>query len=202
MPGRARLSVLLLGAALLIAAAALVLNTIPPTVPGTAASEPIIRTSQLENDAQCFDRIERGQGWLQLCWATSRATDEADASQDYYTLHFYGSYQGLRWAVFGTDLVGEPSGGSYMMWPDFDVQGDCQAYSVDLGPVPHPPLSETLCGRLTAAHDVTNWRMIDTWTCRSCLAPDDTTKGIDLYNSVVVPADTIPEWDLFVDGGS
>ena len=82
-PGRARLPLLVFGAAILIAAGVLVLNTVPPPVPASAASAPITRTTGTGNDNGCVDRLQRGEGWLDVCWATIRDTSEADSTKDY-----------------------------------------------------------------------------------------------------------------------
>src|SRR5689334_9260269 len=138
-----------------------------PAVPPTAAASPIARTSGKPNDSGCADRTVVPGGWIQPCWAVSRVTAEADPQNDYYVLKLSATSEGLRWGVFATDLVGEPSNGAYSMWPEFDMEAECRSMTVDLGPVPNPP-TETLCGPLTVDKNFQTWTQRVIWTCSSC----------------------------------
>ena len=188
-------------AAVVLAAAASFVNTIPPTVPASAASTPSGRTTGTGTANGCLDRVQRGHGWVDACWATVRVTQEADPVKDYYFVKLFASYQGLRWAVFKTDLVGEPGDGGYAMWPYIDLGAECRSMRVDIPPVPETPI-ETLCGPLAVVRDDVTFTHSVTWTCRSCLLPNSDTNATSLYDAVGVPQGTVPAWDLFVDGGT
>ena len=199
--GRVRLPVLIIGAAVLLGAAVLFLDTVPPPVPASAASTPIARTTGTGTDNACLDRIHRGEGWIDVCWATVRDTAEADPTKDDYVLKLFATYEGLRWAVFASDLVGEPGDGAYAMWPNFDVGAECRSLQVDLGMVQNAPI-ETLCGPFKVQRDVGTWTQRLTWTCRSCLFPTRDTDAMSMYDAVGVPSGTVPAWDISVDGGT
>jgi hypothetical protein len=191
-------------------AAALLIDRLPPRIPTTAAATPVARATLGEVPqggfgVACLDRLTWGSGWADLCWQASREPQEADPEKDYYLLRFYGSFEGLRWLVVHSDLVGEPGDGVFDGWPTGTFTGPCQDVPVDMM-VPLQPIgTETLCGHLTAGPDAgpgSSWSQRVTWTCERCLLSDDATRPISLYTEVGVPEGSLPVWDLFADGGS
>ena len=159
---------------------------------------------------QCLERIERPAGPMDLCWEDWRDPADADPQQDYYLLRVYGSFggasgTGVRWAVAGARLVGEPSNQVFQAWPVGVYEGACEQDIVAIGPlgIGSTPVLETLCGRTTATTSTKSgdWSQRVTWTCPSCLLPDQSTRSIALYEWMAVPEGTVPAWDIFGDLG-
>ena len=204
------------------------LATSRPTIPAGAASTPMTRivlTGDVRPDPtegpeptgdvdpevdalppspagqDCLDRVSRGTGWADLCWAGSRYLQEADPEKDYYVLRVYGSFESLRWLVARVQLVGQPGDGVFVGWPKGLITGACQTVPVDLMGLQVPGLGE-VCGRTEGETSHGPWFHAVTWTCEQCLLPDDATRPMTLVNSVGVPKGTVPSWDLFIDAGS
>src|SRR5689334_25047412 len=124
--------------ALGLAAVALAMDRIPPSIPANAAAAAIVTATPGEDgsgDGNCLDRASWGPGWADLCWQAWRLTDETDPSKDYYALTMYGSFQGVRWLVIRSDLAGQPAGGAFDGWPDGTYEGDCRNVTVQLMPL-------------------------------------------------------------------
>ena len=194
-------------AAFVLTAVVLLLDRLPPTIPATAASQPIARAT-LDEVApggfaeSCLDTEGWGSGWAHLCWQASREPQEADPEKDYYLLHLYGSFQVLRWLRIRSDFDGVPAGGAFDAWPTGRYDGDCSERPVDLMPFIQDLPAETICGRTEGVTDHAQWTHQVTWSCERCLMPDDVTRAINLYNEVAVPQGALPAWDLFADGGT
>jgi hypothetical protein len=150
----------------------------------------------------CLPRIQRGAGWLDLCWEATQIVPDEDPSKDYYQLRMYGSHGGLRWVVLRSQLVGTPGDNVYDIWPDGIYQGACRLEQVSML-VPLDPVSPgDICGRTEAHLDFEHWSHDLVWTCEGCLVPEADTKGISLYAVIGTPEGTLPSWDLFADAGS
>ena len=221
-----RLVAIVLVLVVVIAAIAVTLSWIRPSIDAEAASDPIARTvltGQVSPDVtegpipsgvapddltpaspfggECLDRITRGSGWIDVCWQASRFGDEVDPARDYYRLRLYGSYEGVRWMAVGSRLLVDPGGNVFDAWPDGTYEGACRQEQVHLL-VPLTALAtEYICGHTEGRIDYADWSHRVTWRCEGCLLPDSTTHGFGLYNVVGVPAGTIPSWDLFADAG-
>jgi hypothetical protein len=151
----------------------------------------------------CLDRIQRGAGWLDLCWQAEHSAGDGDPQQDYYVLRLYGSHQGLRWVAIGSRLVGTPAFGGYDEWPTRGTYvGECREIAMGL------PLSMTgfqsdqVCGHTESTFDSGTWTQRLTWTSEELLGGDQTTREIAMWAFVGVKPDEVPSWDLFADGGS
>ena len=150
---------------------------------------------------ECLDRIVRGDGWLDLCWAAGRYGNEADPTKDYYLLRVYGSYEGVRWLVVGSRLLVDPGDGAFDAWPDGTFEGACRQEQVHLL-IPLTALAtEYVCGHTEGRIGIDDWSHRVTWRCEACLLPDATTRGFGLYSVVGVPEGTVPSWDVFGDAG-
>lgn len=177
----------------------------PPEIPAQLSSTPLGRTSVTDGIGQdCFQRASLGSGWADVCWFVRKSAPEVDGSpeQDYWQLQVYGSFEGLKWLVARADLLGEPNSGAYVGWPDFPIEGACHDVPVDVGPLIWPDATEPVCGRTVGDLETRSWIQGLTWTCEVCFAPDSATKSLAMYASVSVDQGSVPEWDLFVDGGS
>lgn len=174
----------------------------PPVVPaelvGTALGRTVVTDDQ---EPQCADRAQLGGGWADLCWVVDRIPDGSANTQDNYRLRVYGSFQGLRWLVARADLVGDPDGGAYMIWPKFPIEGACHDVNVHLGPSIGVEPTESVCGRTEGKLELVSWIQTVTWTCELCLVPDGSTKPLAMYAQVAVDAGTVPAWDVSVAGG-
>lgn len=175
----------------------------PPAIPADAASAALDRTVVTNDHGQrCLDRTVLGTGWADVCWAIDGIPNGSDNTQDDYQLRVYGSFEGLRWLVVRADLVGRPDGGAYVIWPKFAIEGACREVSVHLLPLIGAEPTEMVCGRTEGVLDPVAWTQTLTWTCEQCVLPDSATKPLSTYAIIAVPAGTIPEWDVFVDGGT
>jgi hypothetical protein len=210
-----------------VAAIAVVLNAIPPSIDSSAASNPITRTvltGPISPDVtegsiptgdvspgdlkpaspaggECLDRIVRGGGWLDLCWQAGRQGNDADPVRDSYLLQVYGSYERVRWVVVGSRLLIDPGDNVFDAWPSGTYDGACRQEQVPML-VPLTALStEIVCGHTEGRIDFADWSHRVTWRCEGCLLPDATTRGFGLYNIVGVPAGTVPSWDLYAEAG-
>ena len=154
------------------------------------------------NGQACLDRIDRGSGWVDLCWSVSRDPHDSDPTKDYYLLHLYGTHHGLRFLAVKSDLVGSPGDGVVSLWPTGTIEGPCETRAVRLsgylGEVP----DAYVCGRTVGELVEAGWTHTVTWTCEGCLPGDDTDRGFDTYLWIGVPAHTVPTWDLFADGSA
>ncbi len=91
------------------------------TMSGEIAPDPSEGTdpSQLASSpsgGECLPRIQRPDGWFDVCWEAHRSLYDADPQKDYYLLRVYGTLgpganRSPRWAVLKGDLVGSPSDG-------------------------------------------------------------------------------------------
>jgi hypothetical protein len=219
---------IVLALVVLVAAIAVILLPRPPAIEVGAATTPIARivlSGPISPDAterpistgdvdpgdgvpssprggECLDRIVRADGWIDLCWQAARYDNEMDPAKDYYLLKLYGSYEGVRWMVVGSQLLVEPSGGSYATWPEGTYDGACRQEPIHLF-LPMPPMArEIVCGHTEAtASDGAEWSQRLVWRCEGCQVPDSTTRGFASFNAVGVPSGSIPSWDLFAEAG-
>jgi hypothetical protein len=106
----------------------------------------------------------------------------------------------VRWLAIRSDLDSVPAGGAFDSWPNTTYAGECQDLTVDLMPISQFG-ADTVCGRTVGVADHGAWTATVTWTCERCLLPDDSTRGISLYNVVGVPEGTLPSWRLFAEAG-
>lgn len=185
----------------------LLIDRLPPSIPGSAATTPVARAA-IDDVASggfaedCFDTLSRGSAWAHLCWQISREPQEADSEKDYYLLHMYGSFQGFRWLVVRSDFDGVPAGQVFDAWPTSVYEGQCMDEPVHLMPFLQDLTTETLCGRTEGRSDHSSWTHQVTWTCERCLLRDEGTRAVSLFNEVGVPQGALPAWDLFADGGT
>lgn len=192
-----------------------------PTIPADAAQAPVARTvlhGEIAPDltegvdpatipaspigSECLKRIQRGEGWADLCWSAWRDPHDSDPAKDYYLLKVHGSFEGLRWLVVQSDLVGTPADNVFSAWPEGTFDGDCRQVDVHLIVLPAALPPEDLCGRTDGESSPAQAAHRVVWTCEGCLLPDGSTKAITLYNVVGVHAGTVPSWDIFADAGS
>jgi len=149
----------------------------------------------------CFPRIERGGGWLDLCWEAYRLAPGSEASEDFYLLRLYGSHQGLRWLVVRSQLVGGAANQLYDVWPTGTFDGACHEETVSLlvpiGPLP----AATICGRTEASLEQQPSGHRLAWSCERCIAPDSAMRDVEMYAVVGMVPGAIPSWDLFADVG-
>ncbi len=219
---------LIAGAAIAVGAVALlgayVIGHIPVTVPASAGTTLVARTTLAgvpgpdpsegvdpsglapSPAAQvCLSRIERPEGWLDLCWEAFREMGDGSPTQDYYGLRVYGTFSGeggsgARWTAVRARLLGEPSQNAMSAWPNGTYDGPCQEQPVDL------QLSriatEMVCGLTTGVLRASDWSVIVTWSCAGCVWPDHSPRNLALYEFVAVPEGTVPNWEIFADVGT
>lgn len=220
---RGRVATLAIG--ILVAAAGYLLLFAPPGIPANAATNAIARTEMTgpiapdmatEDGAEvpatspvgqaCLDRIVRGAGWADVCWAAYREPRDSDPQKDYYLLRIYGSYQGtsplgIKWLVVKSRLVEPPPSNVFDGWPTGTYDGECQQQPVSLMLPSTSTARETICGHTTSGPGA-EWSWTSTWTCGPCRPFDTTTRSLAVYGVVGVAPGTVPAWDVFVDFGS
>jgi hypothetical protein len=204
------------------ALAALVLLRWTPQVPADAAAAPLTRavmTGEVAPDPSegtdpsqvaispaggaCLPRIERADGWFDVCWEAHRNMSDADPAKDYYVLRVYGTVGpgesgSPQWAVLKGDLVGAPADQTMEGWPKGTYDGACGPQVI--GTMFLSPIEETVCGH-TIGFDTGIWAHEVDWTCVGCLLPDERNRSLSLYIAVGVPEGTVPEWDVYADVG-
>ena len=148
----------------------------------------------------CLDRIQRGDIYLDLCWAVSRDPNDADPKKDFYLLRLYGTYGGGPASLFvKSDLVGSPGDGVMSVWPTGTIEGPCEQRQVHLGSYGGPMPHGDVCGRTVGELDGATWSHTLTWTCEVCQPRDMADRAFSAFVWVGVPAGTIPAWDLFAE---
>ena len=167
------------------------------TDPSQLASSP--------SGGECLPRIQRPDGWFDVCWEAHRSLYDADPQKDYYLLRVYGTLGpgangSPRWAVLKGDLVGSPSDGVIEAWPSGEFDGSCEPQLVPTS-LAGPAIEESLCGHIYG-FDTGTWAHAVNWSCVGCLLPDDRDRSLSLYVSVGVQEGTVPEWDVYADFGS
>ena len=218
---RQRNQVLLALVVVAVAGVVVLLGGARPAIPAAAAQVPVARTvvsGEIAPDlaegvdpdtipvspfgAACLERIERGDGWADLCWSAWRDPHDSDPAKDYYLFKVHGSFEGLRWLVVRSDLVGAPADNVFSAWPEGTFNGACRQVAVHLIVTPAALPSDDLCGRTEGVSSPAQSAHRVVWTCEACLLPDASTKAIALYNVVGVQAGTVPSWDIFADAGT
>lgn len=221
--GLGRVVVLAIGITVTVGAYLLFLAS--PSVPASAAKDPIARTvmtgpiapdMSTEDGAEvppaspvgqaCLERIVREAGWADVCWGAYREPREADPQKDYYVLRVYGSYQGtsplgIRWLVVKSRLVEPPLFNTFDGWPSGTYDGPCEQQPVSLMLPSTSGEAEMICGHTTSGPG-DDWSWTSTWTCGPCQPFDTTTRALALYGMVAVASGTVPAWDVFVEFGS
>lgn len=202
MPSRVAVTVIALVAVLAAGGAWWAANW-SPTIPPDAASPVVARAAVDDVMSTCLDRIERPEGWLDLCWQVARQDDE-DPQKDYYVLRLHGTlsgeHGGVRWWAARARLVDvAPVDSVFDGWPSY-ADGPCEEQRVSVIS-PFSQVDEDVCG-LTEGEFIGAWDYRVTWQCIGCMLPERSARPVILYFSVAVPEGRLPAWEIGADFGS